>query len=273
MPATLDPTQGGVVRLTLTRRVPPEELPAEMEHVRIVKLRSERLSRFHGRPMYLRAGIVLPVGHGRDPGRRYPLRVHIGGYGTRYLAVREMMSPMSDFRRAWLDEDTPRMILLHLDGAGPFGDPYQVNSANNGPCGQALIEELIPAIEKRFRAIARPGARFVTGHSSGGWSSLWLQVTYPDFFGGVWSTAPDPVDFRDFQRINVYRRGENMFVDAEGNRRPIARGRGVPTLWYKGFSDMEEVMGHGGQLASFEAVFSERGPNGQPLARARQQLP
>ncbi len=104
----------------------------------------------------------------------------------------------------------------------------------------------------------------LTGHSSGGWSSLWLQVAYPDFFGGVWSTAPDPVDFRDFQMIDLYKPGTNMFTDAEGKPRPIARSGNRPSLFYKGFSDMEEVMGHGGQLQSFEAVFSPRGADGRP---------
>jgi pimeloyl-ACP methyl ester carboxylesterase len=127
-----------------------------------------------------------------------------------------------------------------------------------------LVKELVPAIEAKFRAIGTPAARFVTGHSSGGWSSLWLQATYPDFFGGVWSTAPDPVDFRDFQRINIYKPGANMFFDEEGKRRPIARSGGKPVLFYKPFSDMEDVIGHGGQLSSFEAVLSPRSPNGQP---------
>src|SRR5581483_4403716 len=105
---------------------------------------------------------------------------------------------------------------------------------------------------------------FVTGHSSGGWSSLWLQVTYPDFFGGVWSTAPDPVDFRDFQMIDLTKRGMNMFTDADGKPRPIARSGSKPSIFYKPFSDMEVVMGHGGQLGSFEAVFSPRGADGKP---------
>ena len=87
-----------------------------------------------------------------------------------------------------------------------------------------LIEELIPYIETKYRGIGTGQARFVTGHSSGGWSSLWLQITYPDDFNGVWSTSPDPVDFRDFQRIDLTKPDANMFVDAHGEKRPIARG-------------------------------------------------
>jgi hypothetical protein len=93
---------------------------------------------------------------------------------------------------------------------------------------------------------------------------LWLQVTYPDFFGGVWSTAPDPVDFRDFQRVNIYDPKQNLFVDEKGESRPLARSAGKVVLHYKPFNDMEVVMGRGGQLFSFEAVFSPRGPDAKP---------
>jgi hypothetical protein len=156
------------------------------------------------------------------------------------------------------------MLYVVLDPSCRHGHHVFADSDNNGPVGQALIAELIPHIEKTYRGVGSPGARFLTGHSSGGWSSLWLQVTYPDFFGGTWSTAPDPVDFRDFQRINLYRADDNMFTDAEGKPRPIARRAGKPVLFYRPFSDMEVVMGHGGQLAAFEAVFSSRGPDGSP---------
>ncbi|MGQ0579988.1 MAG: alpha/beta hydrolase-fold protein, partial [Betaproteobacteria bacterium] len=136
--------------------------------------------------------------------------------------------------------------------------------ANNGPVGEALVQELIPDIEKTFRAHGEPSTRFVTGGSSGGWSSLWLQVTYPDFFGGVWSIAPDPVDFRDFQRVDLTKPGANLFFEAEDKLRPLSReGRG-PAMYFKNFSDMESIMGHGGQLESFEAVFSPRGADGNP---------
>ena len=97
-----------------------------------------------------------------------------------------------------------------------------------------------------------------------GWSSLWLGVTYPDFFGGVWSLAPDPVDFREFQQINLYEPGTNMFRDAAGEPRPIARRGDEPFGWYEPFTKMETVLGDGGQLRSFDWVFSPRGTEGGP---------
>jgi pimeloyl-ACP methyl ester carboxylesterase len=126
------------------------------------------------------------------------------------------------------------------------------------------VEEFIPHIEKTFPVIAEPGARLLTGHSSGGWSSLWLQVAYPDVFGGTWSTSPDPVDFRDFQKIDLYVPGENMFRDRQGGRRPIARMGKTAAIWYDDFSRMDDVIGWGGQLGSFEAVFSPLDKDGRP---------
>src|SRR5262249_4612388 len=131
--------------------------------------------------------------------------------------------------------------------------------------GRALTEEFIPALEAKFRGIGKPAARLVTGHSSGGWSSLWLQVAYPDFFNGVWSTAPDPVAFRNFQTMNLYQPGVSIFTDETGSPRPLGRRNGKPAVFVKPFSEMEEVMGHGGQLGSFESVFSPRGPDHKPM--------
>ncbi len=107
--------------------------------------------------------------------------------------------------------------------------------------------------------------RFVSGHSSGGWSSLWLQISYPDTFGGVWSTAPDPVDFRDWQQVDLYAHPPlSLYFDERGARRPIARKGNTPKLWYQSFAKMDDVLGRGGQLRSFEAVFSPLDEAGQP---------
>jgi hypothetical protein len=227
----------------------------ETNRIKLVEIESKLLSAFHGRSVQLRAAVVLPDSYDRQSERRYPVLYEIPGFG-------------GDHRMAFLlgQRSSDNLELLHviLDPACRWGHHVFADSDNNGPFGRALVEELIPALEQRFRAVGTPAARFVTGHSSGGWSSLWLQVTNPDFFGGVWSTAPDPVDFRDFQRINIYKPGANMFVDENGRTRPLARLHGGRTINYKPFSDMEVVMGHGGQLQSFEAVFSARGPDGKP---------
>ncbi len=256
VPRDLDPAATGPVELRLDR-VYEERKFKEFDRVKLVDIESKLLTAFHGRPVRLRAGVVLPQSWEKDKARKYPVVYEIPGFGGTHFGA--------GFRRNWTDVAGVDMLWVLLDPTCPLGHHVFADSANNGPCGRALVEELIPHIEKTFRGLGTPEGRFVTGHSSGGWSSMWLQVTYPDFFGGVWSTAPDPVDFRDFQQIDLTKPNANMFTDAEGKPRPLARSGNKPTIFYKPFSDMEEVMGHGGQLGSFEAVFSPRGPDGRPM--------
>jgi hypothetical protein len=263
-------SQGGTVRIELTRQVPAESPPEETEYVKFVKIRSDLLTKFHGREIYLRAGVILPRDWAAQPARKYPLRVHIGGYGARYTGVRRLMT--GDFKAVWLADDSPRTILLHLDGDGPFGDSYQVNSANNGPFGDAITQELIPFVEKRFRGIGEPYARVVDGGSTGGWVSLALQVFYPDFFNGTWSYCPDGVDFRALQLVNIYS-DQNAYVNAHGFERPSARDlNGDVRFTIRHECQMENVMGTGDswsmsgeQWGAWNAAYGPRGADGRPV--------
>ncbi|MBI3411047.1 MAG: hypothetical protein HY040_22160 [Planctomycetes bacterium] len=272
----LDPSKGDTVSLVLSKKVAADEPPADTEYVKYLKVPSELLSKFHGRPMYHRAAVILPRDFDKNLNERYPLWVRIGGYGTRYTAPGRMMSGNSGFRKLWQADSTPRMILLHLDGAGPYGDPYQVNSANNGPYGDALINELIPLVEKKFRGIGQGDARVsharvVEGHSTGGWVSLALQVFYPDFFNGCWSHAPDPVDFRAYEKINIYS-DDNAFVNAEGKERPASRNKAGKVLTTVPLETRSEiVLGRGNRWelsgkdwCAWNAVFGPRGDDGLP---------
>ena len=255
--ADIDPRAGGTVALTVDQVYHARPFP-ETDRVKVVDVESKLLTAFHGQPTHLRAGVVLPESFYKDPYRRYPVVYEIPGFGGTHLAAVNAAA-----RRA-TDVAGVEMLYVVVDPSCRLGHHVFADSANNGPCGRALVEELIPFIEKEDRGLATPNARFVTGHSSGGWSSLWLQITYPDFFGGVWSTSPDPVDFRDFQRIDLTQPGANLFTDAAGGPRPLARAGGKPVVYFKSFSDMETVMGRGGQLGSFEAVFGPRGADGRP---------
>ena len=268
---SLDPAVGGTVKLVLTRKLPADAAPPNTAEIEYVRLRSEKLSKFHGRPIFLRAGVILPMGHAKETERRYPVRVRIGGYGQRYTDVKGMMDAESPFRVAWTAKDAPRMILVHLDGAGPLGDPYQVDSVNHGPYGSALTEELLPYIEKKYRGIGAGWARVVDGASTGGWVSLALQVFYPDTFSGCWSHCPDPVDFRCFELIDIYR-DTNAFVNGYGNERPAARKIDGDT-WYTMRHEVqgETVLGRGDNWAvsgkdwcAWNATFAPRGKDGLP---------
>jgi hypothetical protein len=263
LPVKLDPAADGVVKIELTKQIPAEELPPETEQVKWVKLKSEKLSAFHRRPIYLRAGVVLPRDFERNKDQRYPLRVHIGGYGTRFTNA---SAPA--FRPA---PNAPPFVLLHLDGAGPYGDPYQVNSANNGPYGDAVTQELVPFVEKQYRCIGQPWARVLDGASTGGWVSFALQVFYPDFFNGNWSHCPDPVDFRAYELINIYR-DDNAYVNRHGFERPAMRevtGDTVYTVRHE--CAVEMVLGRGDRWelsgkdwCAWNATFGPRGDDGLP---------
>jgi hypothetical protein len=271
-PVRLDPMSGGIVRIQLTSRVPDEQLPAPTDFLRWIRIRSARLTEFHGRPIDLRAGVILPRGYDREPTRRYPLRVHIGGYGASYTGVRRLMREDGPFRNAWLSDEAPRMILLHLDGDGPLGDPYQVNSANHGPYGDAIVRELIPHVEREFRTVAEPRTRVLDGGSTGGWVSLALQIFYPDAFNGTWSSCPDGVDFRGFQLIDIYT-DTNAYVNRHGFERPSARDvNGDVRFTMRHEAQIENVLGRGdswtmsgGQWGAWNATYGPRGADGRPV--------
>lgn len=163
------------------------------------RMRSDTLSAFWGQPVAIEAHVLLPDSYYKEPTRHYPVMYWIqgfDGYGdpdlTETLAWQRPMRALHE-----------EFILVFLDGMFNGGHQEFANSANNGPWGTALTTEFIPRTETYFRAINKASARFVAGHSSGGWSALWLQVTYPDTFGGEWSISPDPVDFRDFLGVNL----------------------------------------------------------------------
>lgn len=237
----------------------PEQPFQENRWTKLIKVRSDLLSKFHGRDTFLEAAVLLPQSYYDQPERKYPVIYSIPGFG-------------GDHRRGLRNEpiaeqnaEGVEFLRVQLNPQCQWGHHVFADSATNGPVGEAFTTEFIPALEKSFRAIPHPRARFLTGHSSGGWSSLWLQITYPDQFGGTWSTAPDPVDFRDFQQIDIYETGSNVYRDANGRPRPLGRRGGKPILWFEPFAKMEHVLGHGGQLRSFEAVFSPRDADGRPL--------
>jgi hypothetical protein len=247
---------GKPVKLVIDRVIPAKKF-TEKPRVKLVEIDSKVLSAFHGKPIKLRAGVVLPKSFEANPAKTYPIIYEIPGFGGNHFSAL--------FNEGRTDVAGTEMLYVVLDPECRLGHHVFADSDNNGPYGKALIEELIPHIETKYRAVGTPKGRFVTGHSSGGWSSLWLQVTYADFFGGVWSTAPDPVDFRDFQLVNIYDVKHNLFTDEKGELRPLARKAEKVLVKYKPFNDMEVVMGRGGQLFSFEAVFSPKGKDGKPM--------
>jgi S-formylglutathione hydrolase FrmB len=256
-PITWDRAKTETHKLTLTERLPEERNPTDTAHVKYLRFPSKLLSDFHKRTMFYRVAVILPRNFTNETDKQYLLCVHIGGYGTRYTSAGFM-------------QPDPRFVQILTDGAGPYGDPYQVNSANNGPYGDALTQEVIPHIEKAYRC-GGPSRRFTTGASTGGWVSLALQIFYPDFFNGCWSSCPDSVDFRAYELINIYE-DQNAYVNRHGFERPAMRTIDGDTIYtVRHECQVENVLGRGGNWATggkdwcaWNATYGPRGDDGLP---------
>lgn len=252
---------------------PPEGWPPLLEHVALHRLanehihafraRSKLLSDYFGRDIEMAAGVVAPPGRERDAS--LPIAYDVHGFG-------------GDSTMAWTDGARaleamragrePELLHVYLDANCPLGHHEFADSANNGPWERALVEELIPALEERFGGSRTREQRFLTGHSSGGWSVLWLQLRRPELFGGCWATAPDPVDFRDFSGVDLYA-SRNLYRDDNGVEQYISERKGELDRTFEAYTRNElEVRegsrGLGGQMSSFDAVFSPRDWDGRP---------
>ena len=251
-------------------RIIPERKVAEHDLVRKIQLKSDTLSKWWGKPVNIKASILLPGNYGNNPDQAYPIRYNVAGYGGRYTRVNELVYNVS-FMNWWQSDDAPRIINVFLDGEGPFGDSYQMDSDNSGPYGYSLINELIPYIEGEFRGTDTPDTRFVDGCSTGGWVSLGLQLYYPDVFNGAFSYSPDAIEFENYQLINIYK-DKNAYINEFGYLRPVVRDvDGEPIMSVKEFIHYENVLGSsntylnsGGQFSAHIALYSPKGNKGLP---------
>ena len=263
---TIDAEAGYDHELVLDQIIPEVELPPDTAWVKRFRFESEILTKFWGRPIYLGATVLLPRDYERDS-IDYPVIYYQGHF--------QIQDPMrwkegEDFKRAWKRDHFPRMIVVTFQDPTPYFDTsYSVNSVNLGPYGDAILEELIPEIERRYRVIDEPYARILTGGSTGGWEALAMQFFYPDFFGGTFAYAPDPVTFTNVEGINIYEDVNAFYKQHEWRRVPIANTRetnGEIRLTSKQRNTFELVSGtkgrSGQQLDIWSAVFGPLGDDG-----------
>jgi hypothetical protein len=284
-PMTVEIGPESTVALEMTEVMPPIDPPKDTKYVRHLRLQSELLTKFWGRPVYLGAIVVVPEGFDDHPDQHYPVAFEQGHFPADFTRFRET-PPSAGLRgvrrqqweaghrffQDWTSGRLPKMLLVLTQHPTPYyDDSYGVNTVNVGPYGDALTQELYPAIEKQFRAIGEPWARVLFGGSTGGWMTLAQQIFYPDYFGGAWGFCPDPVDFHAFQMVNVYE-DTNAYYDIG----PFAR---IPKLvgrtpndrvlaTMESFSRQEAVLGSrgrsGGQMDAFHATFGPVAKDGYP---------
>ncbi len=291
----LDPSRAATVPILLDQVIPPIPEPKATKFVRHERIRSERLSKFWGRDMYLGAHVLLPLGFDEHPDARYPLVIFHGHFPETISGFREeppdpnLKPEYSDrFRlegynrieqeqahqlyKDWTSPGFPRAIVVEIQHANPYyDDSYAVNSANLGPYGDAIEYELLPYLEKKYRALGAGWARFAYGGSTGGWEAMAVQVFYPDHYNGIYAACPDPIDFRANTVFDLYAESNAYFPDAPWKRvpRPGHRdsfGRIAATV--EDTNRLELVLGakgrSGEQWDIWQAVYSPVGADGYP---------
>lgn len=299
----LDPKSPQTVRISLTEKIQPvEDEPkvvdaivgwdssnddhaiVDNKWVKHIRVQSDLLTKFWGRPTFLGAVVLLPDGWDEHPDAHYPVIVlqdhfHRGLPGI--LSFRTQ--PPRDAKdqgaqmgyklyQDWTAGRVPRVIVVTIQHATPyFDDSYAVNSANVGPYGDAITQELIPQIEKQFRGIGQGWARAVYGGSTGGWESLASQVFYPDFYNGAWVFCPDTIDFRAYMTMNLYDDKNGYWIESPYARVPrpsVREPDGTILSTMEQMNRYELVQGthsrSGEQLDTWQAVFSSVGDDGYP---------
>jgi len=283
------------IKIALDKVVPPIDPPKDTKYVKHVKIQSDLLTKFWGRPMYLGANVLLPEGFDSHPNAHYPLVIFHGHFPADFGGFRDtppdpnLKPEYSDrfhlegynkiqqehahkFYQEWTGPDFPRMIIIEIQHANPYyDDSYAVNSANLGPYGDAITYELIPAVEKQFRGIGKGWARFMYGGSTGGWEALAAQIFYPDEYNGAWGACPDPIDFRAYTVVNIYEHDNAYHSKSPWKQTPRPGKRnylGELAATLQEMNYMELALGSnsrsGGQFDIWQAVYSPVGADGYP---------
>ena len=240
----------------------PEALAAAEHSIEPADFVSPALTEFSGRETHIHAWVVLPPGYADHPHEKFPTVWWTHGFGAKLETIRPNAVMIAN---RMIEGRMPPMIWVFLDESLATGTHEFADSVNNGPWGRALTTEFMPWIEGKYRMDAKASGRFLNGHSSGGWATLQLQINYPKIFGGTWSTSPDPSDFHDFTGVDLYAPHANVYRRPDGTPYPLVRDHDKVIATYEDFAKQEAVLGtYGGQMASFEWVFSPRGADGRP---------
>lgn len=292
---TLNRGRTGQTELAMDQQIAPIEAQKDSEFIRHIRIRSELLSRFWGRDVFIGAHVLLPKDFDKHPEAHYPLMVFHGhypddisefrttppdpdlkpDYSKRFHLAgynRIQQQEAYSFYQKWISADFPRFLVIEIEHANPYyDDSYAVNSANLGPYGDAINKELIPEIERRFRGIGAGWARFTYGGSTGGWEALATQVFYPEMYNGAFAACPDPIDFRAYTIINLYDDANAYALQGEASsvERPAFRNYlGEVFATQRDENYMELAQGDhsrsGGQYDIWQAVFSPAGADGYP---------
>lgn len=236
--------EGSNFDIILDKKIPPIDTLTDTEWIKHIKMKSKLLSDFWGRDIYLGAHILLPKDWNVKKDVKYPLAIFHGHYPNDFGGFRTLPPDTTipctyserfkldcynrieqqeayDFYKIWSGPDFPRVIAIEIQHPTPYyDDSYAVNSAAQGPYGDAITYELIPYIEQQFRGIGQGWARFMYGGSTGGWEALAAQVFYPDEYNGCYAACPDPIDFRAYTVVDIYNDKNAYFIQSNFKKTP-----------------------------------------------------
>lgn len=292
---TVTANDSRTIKILLDKIIAPIESPKDTKYIKHVRMQSELLTKFWGRPMFLGANVLLPEGFDSHPTVHYPLVIFHGHFPADFDGFREtppdadlkpdyserfhlagynriQQEQAYEFYKDWTGPSFPRLIIIEIQHANPYyDDSYAVNSANLGPYGDAITYEFVPFIEKQFRGIGKGWARFMYGGSTGGWEALAAQIFYPDEYNGAWGACPDPIDFRAYTVVNIYEHKNAYRVEAPWKETPRPGKRnylGELAATAQELNYMELALGtnsrSGGQWDIWQAVYSPVGDDGYP---------
>lgn len=297
-PFKISITEKGVENITVVmdQKIPPIEEAEDTKWIKHIKIRSEKLSEFWGRDMYLGAHILLPKGFEEHPEAKYPLMIFHGHFPSDFGGFRTtppdpelkpeyaarfnlegyniiQQQEAYDFYKRWNEPDFPRFLIIEIQHPTPYyDDSYAVNSANQGPYGDAITYELIPHIEKEFRGMGEGWSRFLYGGSTGGWEALAVQVMYPEEYNGCFAACPDPIDFRAYCLTNIYEDKNAYYYDSPHKKTEVPSHRdylGQVHSTLRQGNHLELVLGDksrsGQQWDIWEATYSPMGEDGYPV--------
>jgi S-formylglutathione hydrolase FrmB len=169
------------------------DLAGELHHETIESemLRDNPLGDPHVRPLW----VYTPPGYADSDDTRYPAIYVIQGY-TGHVG---MWANRTAFRQPFIETadavfargEAPGCVLVYVDAWTAYGGSQFVDSVGTGRYHSYLCDEVVPWVDARYRTIAAPASRAISGKSSGGFGAMITPMLRPDLFGALATHAGD----------------------------------------------------------------------------------
>ena len=138
--------------------------------------------------------VYVPPGYD-DSDERYPAVYVIQGY-TGHVG---MWANRTAYRQPFVETadavfasgEAPSCIVVYVDAWTAYGGSQFVDSPGTGRYHSYLCDEVVPWVDARYRTLAVPESRAISGKSSGGFGAMITPMLRPDLFGALATHAGD----------------------------------------------------------------------------------